>query len=85
MIARALAGEANVPFYYASGSDFSAPYWGVGVLKIKKLFRKARTSRRSIIFIDEFDALARGRRAAHSGGWVCNRGGRGQLRSVLVL
>jgi cell division protease FtsH len=67
MIARALAGEANVPFYYASGSDFSAPYWGVGVLKIKKLFSKARRSRRSIIFIDEFDAVARGRRSTHSG------------------
>jgi len=62
MLAKALAGEAGVPFFYASGSDFANPFWGVGVLKIKKIFNAARKMRKSIIFIDEFDALARGRR-----------------------
>jgi SpoVK/Ycf46/Vps4 family AAA+-type ATPase len=55
-------GEANVPFFYASGAEFSAgPYYGSGVGLVKRLFRQARRHRRSIIFIDEFDALARQR------------------------
>ncbi len=68
MLAKAIAGETNCQFFYASGSEFAQPYWGQGVAKIRKMFREARKAKRSIVFIDEFDALARGRRSQSAGG-----------------
>lgn len=68
MIARAVASEAGVPFIYASGAEFAQPYWGQGVQRIRRLFKEARRAKRSIIFIDEFDALARSRRSNSNGG-----------------
>lgn len=68
LLAKAIAGETNTAFFYASGAEFAQPYWGMGVHRIKKLFREARRAKRSIIFIDEFDALARGRRSHSAGG-----------------
>lgn len=68
LLAKAIAGETNTAFFYASGSEFAQPYWGMGVQRIKRLFREARRAKRSIIFIDEFDALARGRRSHTAGG-----------------
>src|SRR5438552_16180853 len=59
--ARAIAGEANVPFLFASGSDFVEMYAGVGASRIRKLFRDARRHPSCILFIDELDAVGRSR------------------------
>lgn len=61
LLARALAGEAGVPFYSVSGSDFVQMYVGVGASRVRELFKKARKGGKAVIFIDEIDALG-GRR-----------------------
>jgi cell division protease FtsH len=66
LMARALAGEAGVPCYVASGSDFTGTYVGQGVQRIKGLFRKARKAGGAVIFIDEIDTLG-GRRGRENG------------------
>jgi len=58
MLARALVGEANCSFFYASGSEFNEVFMGMGSNRIKKLFESAREHAPSVIFIDEIDALA---------------------------
>ena len=65
LLARAIAGEANVPFFAASGSDFSGIIVGLGVAKIKEMFEMAKRNAPCILFIDEIDAIG-GRRAMHS-------------------
>ena len=57
LLARALAGEAGVPFYSVSGSDFVQMYVGVGAMRVRDLFKKARKSGKAVIFIDEIDAM----------------------------
>jgi len=66
LLARAVAGEAGVPFLRASGSDFVEMYVGVGASRVRDLFKAAREHGRSIIFIDEIDAVGR-RRGGPSG------------------
>jgi len=61
LLARAIAGEAGVPFLFASGSDFVEMYAGVGASRVRKLFRDARRHGSCIIFIDEIDAVGRSR------------------------
>jgi cell division protease FtsH len=61
LLARSIAGEAKVPFLFASGSDFVEMYAGVGASRIRKLFRDARRHSSCIIFIDELDAVGRSR------------------------
>lgn len=65
LLARAIAGEANVPFYATSGSDFSGIIVGLGVAKIKEMFDMAKRSAPCILFIDEIDAIGQ-KRSAHS-------------------
>ena len=65
LLARAIAGEANVPFLFASGSDFVEMYAGVGASRVRKLFKEARKHKSCIVFIDELDAVGR-RRGGHS-------------------
>lgn len=65
LLARACAGEAGVPFFALSGSDFVQMYVGVGASRVRELFRKARACKRSVIFIDEIDAIGSRR---HEGG-----------------
>lgn len=65
LLARAIAGEANVPFFAASGSDFSGIIVGLGVAKIKEIFDMARRNAPCILFIDEIDAIG-GHRSRHS-------------------
>ena len=61
LLARALAGEAGVPFFALSGSDFVEKYVGVGASRVRELFHKARKAGRCVIFIDEIDALGKRR------------------------
>ncbi len=68
LLARAVAGEAGVPFYSISGSDFVELYVGVGASRVRDLFEKAKKTRPSIIFIDEIDAVGRQRGAGLGGG-----------------
>ncbi|MBQ3151652.1 MAG: ATP-dependent zinc metalloprotease FtsH, partial [Clostridia bacterium] len=68
LLARAVAGEANVPFFSISGSDFVEMYVGVGASRVRDLFDKAKKSSPAIIFIDEIDAVGRHRGAGMGGG-----------------
>ena len=61
LLARSIAGEAGVPFLFASGSDFVEMFAGVGASRVRKLFREARRHGSCIIFIDELDAVGRSR------------------------
>ena len=63
LLARAVAGESNVPFYSISGSDFVEMFVGVGASRVRDLFKKAKESSPAIIFIDEIDAVGRMRGA----------------------
>ncbi|MBI4818285.1 MAG: ATP-dependent metallopeptidase FtsH/Yme1/Tma family protein [Deltaproteobacteria bacterium] len=69
LLARAVAGEANVPFFSISGSEFVEMFVGVGAARVRDLFEQARAKAPAIIFIDELDALGRARNAGpFSGG-----------------
>lgn len=68
LMAKAIAGEAGVPFFAVSGSDFVQMYVGVGALRVRELFKKARTKGKAVIFIDEIDAIGKKRTASVSGG-----------------
>ena len=68
LLARAVAGEANVPFYYISGSDFVELFVGVGASRVRDMFKQAKQSAPCLIFIDEIDAVGRQRGAGLGGG-----------------
>jgi cell division protease FtsH len=68
LLARAVAGEAGVPFYSISGSDFVEMFVGVGASRVRDLFNQAKESSPAIIFIDEIDAVGRHRGAGMGGG-----------------
>lgn len=68
LLARAVAGEANVPFYHISGSDFVELFVGVGAARVRDLFTQAKQNSPSIVFIDEIDAVGRQRGAGLGGG-----------------
>lgn len=68
LLAKAVAGEANVPFYSVSGSDFVEMYVGVGASRIRSLFKTAKANSPCLIFIDEIDAVGRQRGAGIGGG-----------------
>ncbi len=67
LMAKAIAGEAGVPFYAVSGSDFIQMYVGVGASRIRDLFKKARESEKAVIFIDEIDAIGKKRTLGNNG------------------
>src|SRR3989338_2715337 len=68
LLARAVAGEANVPFFYISGSEFVEMFVGVGASRVRDLFNMAKKFAPSIVFIDEIDAVGRQRGAGLGGG-----------------
>jgi len=68
LLARAIAGEANVPFFTISGSDFVEMFVGVGASRVRDMFEQAKKSAPCIIFIDEIDAVGRHRGAGLGGG-----------------
>jgi cell division protease FtsH len=68
LLARAVAGEAGVPFYAISGSDFVEMFVGVGASRVRDLFEQAKTNAPAIIFVDEIDAVGRHRGAGLGGG-----------------
>jgi len=68
LLARAVAGEAKVPFYSISGSDFVEMFVGVGAARVRDLFNQAKVNAPSIIFVDEIDAVGRHRGAGLGGG-----------------
>ncbi len=63
LLAKAMAGEAGVPFYAVSGSDFVQVYAGVGASRIRELFKRAKEAGKSVIFIDEIDSLGKKRKS----------------------
>jgi cell division protease FtsH len=77
LLAKAIAGEAGVPFFSTSGSEFVEVFVGVGAGRVRSLFKKARSKAPCIIFIDEIDAVGRKR---HSGG-----GGGGEMEADQTL
>lgn len=68
MLAKAVAGEANVPFYYISGSDFVELFVGVGASRVRDMFKQAKQTAPCLIFIDEIDAVGRQRGTGLGGG-----------------
>ncbi len=68
LLARAVAGEANVPFFHISGSDFVELFVGVGAARVRDLFEQAKANSPCIVFIDEIDAVGRHRGAGLGGG-----------------
>src|SRR5699024_3217536 len=68
LLAKAVAGEAGVPFFSISGSDFVEMFVGVGASRVRDLFENAKKNAPSIIFIDEIDAVGRRRGAGMGGG-----------------
>ena len=68
MLARAVAGEAGVPFFALSGSDFVETFAGVGAARVRRIFELARKEGKAIIFIDEIDAVGKSRGVGRGGG-----------------
>jgi cell division protease FtsH len=68
LLAKAIAGEAKVPFFSISGSDFVEMFVGVGAARVRDMFEQAKKSAPCIIFIDEIDAVGRQRGAGLGGG-----------------
>src|SRR5215472_14919060 len=68
LLARAVAGEAGVPFYSISGSDFVEMFVGVGASRVRDLFEQAKANAPAIVFVDEIDAVGRHRGAGFGGG-----------------
>jgi len=68
LLAKAVAGEANVPFYFISGSDFVELFVGIGASRVRDMFRQAKQSAPCLIFIDEIDAVGRQRGTGLGGG-----------------
>ncbi len=68
LLARAIAGEAGVPFFTISGSDFVEMFVGVGASRVRDMFEQAKKNAPCIVFIDEIDAVGRNRGAGHGGG-----------------
>ncbi len=68
LVAKATAGEANVPFYFISASNFVEMFVGVGAKRVREMFKEARKNAPAIIFIDELDAVGRSRGAGMGGG-----------------
>lgn len=68
LLAKAVAGEAGVPFFAVSGSDFVQMYVGVGAARIRSLFKKAKAKGKAVIFIDEIDAIGKKRDSGKSSG-----------------
>lgn len=65
LLAKACAGEANVPFFYMSGSEFIEVFVGVGGERIRSLFKAARKEKAAIIFLDEIDSIGKKRSSSH--------------------
>jgi cell division protease FtsH len=68
LLAKAIAGEAGVPFFSISGSEFVEMFVGVGASRVRDLFKKAKENAPCIIFIDEIDAVGRSRGTGIGGG-----------------
>jgi cell division protease FtsH len=66
LLAKAIAGQAGVPFYNSSGADFSNMFVGVGAARVRDMFDRARKNAPCVLFIDEFDGVGQARSAASS-------------------
>jgi cell division protease FtsH len=83
LLARAVAGEAGVPFYSAAGSDFSEMFVGVGAARVRDLFSKAKKTG-GIVFLDEIDSVGRARNGSAPGGGGANDERESTLNALLV-
>ena len=95
LLARAVAGEANVPFYYISGSDFVELFVGIGASRVRDMFREAKMNAPCLIFIDEIDAVGRQRGTGLGGGhdereqtlnqWLPEKDGFGANEGIIII
>jgi cell division protease FtsH len=63
LLARAVAGEANVPFFFMSGSEFVEMFVGLGAARVRELFQQAKEKAPALVFLDEIDTIGKGRSA----------------------
>ena len=69
LLARAVAGEANVPFFFMSGSEFVEMFVGLGAARVRELFQQAKEKAPALIFLDEIDTIGKGRGGAMGAGF----------------
>ena len=70
LLARAVAGEANVPFFFMSGSEFVEMFVGLGAARVRELFQQAKEKAPALVFLDEIDTIGKGRAGAVAPGWA---------------
>ena len=73
LLARAVAGEANVPFFFMSGSEFVEMFVGLGAARVRELFQQAKEKAPALVFLDEIDTIGKGRAGAHGRGFGATR------------
>jgi cell division protease FtsH len=84
LLARAVAGEANVPFFFMSGSEFVEMFVGLGAARVRELFQQAKEKAPALVFLDEIDTIGKGRAGALGAGFGANDEREQTLNQLLV-
>ena len=84
LLARAVAGEANVPFFFMSGSEFVEMFVGLGAARVRELFQQAKEKAPALVFLDEIDTIGKGRAGASGAGFGAHDEREQTLNQLLV-
>ena len=84
LLARAVAGEANVPFFFMSGSEFVEMFVGLGAARVRELFQQAKEKAPALVFLDEIDTIGKGRAGAMGAGFGAHDEREQTLNQLLV-
>ena len=84
LLARAVAGEANVPFFFMSGSEFVEMFVGLGAARVRELFQQAKEKAPALVFLDEIDTIGKGRSGAMGAGFGAHDEREQTLNQLLV-